>query len=47
MEDFGLVVDINEVCKPSQRWILLVGFGSLVWTPLKTVCFAYDLGFGE
>ena len=40
------MVDINEACKPSQRWILLIGLGSLVWTRLKTVCFVYDLGFG-
>ena len=39
------MVDTNEACKPSQRWILLVGLGFLVWTWLKTVCFGYDLGF--
>ena len=38
MKDFGPVVDTNEACKPSQRWILLVGLGSLVWAQLKTVC---------
>ena len=41
------MVDTNKACKPSQRWILLVGLGSLVWTWLKTVCFDYDLGFGK
>ena len=37
-KDFGPVVDTNEACKPSQRWILLVGLGSLVWAQLKTIC---------
>ena len=32
------MVDTNEAYKPSQRWILLVGLGSLVWARLKTVC---------
>ena len=40
------MVDTNEACKPSQRWILLIGLGSLVWTRLKTICFDYDLNFG-
>ena len=41
------MVDTNKACKPSHCWILLVGLGSLVWTWLKTICFYYDLGFGE
>ena len=40
------MVDTNEGCKPFQRWILLVGLGSLVWIWLKTVCYDYDLKFG-
>ena len=40
------MIDTNEACKPSQRWILLVGLGSLLWTRLKTVCSDYYLGFG-
>ena len=40
------MVDTNEACKPFQRWILLVGLGSLVWAWLKGL-FDYDLGFGE
>ena len=32
------MVDTNEAYKPSQRWILLVGLGSLVWARLKMVC---------
>ena len=39
------MMDTNEAYKPSQRWILLVGLGSLVWTQLKTVYSDYDLGF--
>ena len=39
------MVHTNKACKPSQRWILLVNLGSLVWTRLKTVCFDYDLEF--
>ena len=31
------MVDTNEAYKPSQRWILLVGLGTLVWARLKTV----------
>ena len=38
------MVDTNEACKPSQRWILLVGLGSLVWARLKTVCLITILG---
>ena len=38
------MVDTNEAYKPSQRWILLVGLGSLVWARLKTVCLTTILG---
>ena len=38
------MVDTNEAYKPSQRWILLIGLGSLVWARLKTVCLTTILG---
>ena len=38
------MVDTNEACKPSQRWILIVGLGFLVWARLKTVCLIMILG---
>ena len=38
------MVDTNKAYKPSQRWILLVGLGSLVWARLKTVCLTTILG---
>ena len=38
------MVDTNEAYKPSQRWILLVGLGSLVWARLKTVYLTTILG---
>ena len=38
------MIDTNEAYKPSQRWILLVGLGSLVWVRLKTVCLTTILG---
>ena len=38
------MVNTNEAYKPSQRWILLVGLGSLVWAQLKTVCLTTILG---
>ena len=40
------MVNTNEVYKPSQHWILLIGLGSLVWIRLKKICYVYDLGFG-
>ena len=40
------MADTNKACKPSQRWILLISLGPLVWTWLKMVCFVYDFGFG-
>ena len=38
------MVDTNEACKLFQRWILLVGLGSLVWAQLKIVCLITILG---
>ena len=38
------MVDTNEAYKLSQRWILLVGLGSLVSARLKTVCLTMILG---
>ena len=38
------MVDTNEAYKPSQRWILPVGLGSLVWARLKTVYLTTILG---
>ena len=40
------MVNTNEACKPSEHWILLVGFGYLVWIWLKIIYFVYNLGFG-
>ena len=41
------MVDTNEAYKPSQRWILLVGLGTLVWGTVEDGLFDYDFGFGE